>query len=192
MSPYSLENLRYKLARGQPALDPDDEPGAAVATILRDGAEGAEALLIQRAERPGDPWSGHVAFPGGKREPTDASLLATSIRETEEEVGLRLTPSSLLARLEDVRARTQGANGYRVAQFVFELPDPVAQVVTNAAEVAATLWVPLSRIEASGGKETVSWVIGGRSLELPCVRLGELVLWGLTYRMVSQVIEAAR
>lgn len=192
MSPYSLENLRYKLARTQPALDRDDEPGAAVATILREGAEGAEALLIQRAEREGDPWSGHVAFPGGKREPSDASLLATSIRETQEEVGLRLTPSSLLARLEDVRARTQGANGYRVAQFVFELPDPVARVVTNTAEVASTLWVPLSRIEASGGKETVSWVIGGKALELPCVRLGELVLWGLTYRMVSQVIEAVR
>jgi 8-oxo-dGTP pyrophosphatase MutT (NUDIX family) len=190
MSPFALSLLRAKLNRAKegPKDDPRNEPAAAVATILREGPEGAEVLLIKRAERDGDPWSGHLAFPGGKREPADASLLATCLRETEEEVGLRLGPASLLARLDDVRART---NGYRVAQFVFALDDPSARVATNA-EVAATMWVPLSRIEADEGKETMQWNAGGRSIELPCVRLGEHVLWGMTYRMVSQVIALAR
>jgi 8-oxo-dGTP pyrophosphatase MutT (NUDIX family) len=190
MSPFALSVLRTKLcgAKEGPKDEPGNEPAAAVGTILRESPEGAEVLLIKRAERDGDPWSGHLAFPGGKREPTDASLLATCIRETEEEVGLRLPPASLLARLDDVRART---NGYRVAQFVFALDDPGAKVATNA-EVAAVLWVPLSRIEADEGKETMQWNAGGRSIELPCVRLGEHVLWGMTYRMVSQVIALAR
>jgi len=188
MSSFALSQIRSRLAPGRPLEDQGDAPTAAVATILREGALGAEALFIQRAEREGDPWSGHLAFPGGKREPGDSSLLATSIRETREEVGLHLAPESMLARLEDVRART---NGYRVAQFVFALDDPGATLATNA-EVASTLWVPLSRIESDGGKETIAWTVGDKTIELPCVRLGGLVLWGMTYRMVSQVIAAAK
>jgi 8-oxo-dGTP pyrophosphatase MutT (NUDIX family) len=188
MSRFALSVVRSKLTTVARVEDPGSEPAAAVATILREGPQGAEALFIQRAEREGDPWSGHLAFPGGKREPGDATLLATCVRETEEEVGLHLAPTSVLARLEDVRART---NGFRVAQFVFALDDPDAKLATNA-EVASTLWVPLSRIEDDEGKETMEWNGGGRSIVLPCVRLGVHVLWGMTYRMVSQVIAAAR
>jgi 8-oxo-dGTP pyrophosphatase MutT (NUDIX family) len=188
MSSFALSQIRSRLAAGRSLEEHGNAPTAAVATILREGALGAEALFIQRAEREGDPWSGHLAFPGGKREPGDSSLLATSIRETTEEVGLRLAPESMLARLEDVRART---NGYRVAQFVFALDDPDATLATNA-EVASTLWVPLSRIDSDGGKETIAWTVGDKTIDLPCVRLGGLVLWGMTYRMVSQVIAAAK
>jgi len=187
MPRFTLSELRSKLAAAS-IEDPVEEPAAAVATVLREGPSGAEALFIKRAEREGDPWSGHLAFPGGKREPGDASLLATSIRETEEEVGLRLVPGERVARLGDVRART---NGYRVAQFVFAIDDPDPPLVANA-EVAATLWVPLARIEGDEGKETMTWNADGRTLVLPCVRLGEHVLWGMTYRMASQVIAAAR
>ncbi|KAJ2898123.1 hypothetical protein IWW38_001489, partial [Coemansia aciculifera] len=51
----------------------------------------AQLLLIQRAKYPGDPWSGHIGFPGGKREPTDASDQATAEREVLEELGIDLT-----------------------------------------------------------------------------------------------------
>src|SRR5450631_3467354 len=110
-----LERLVNQLGQQQPrrTLEPD-RPQAAVALLLVSRPD--RLLLIRRAEREGDPWSGHLAFPGGKREAEDASLLVTAIRETAEEVGLRLAPESLLARLADVRARV---NGYRVAQFVF-------------------------------------------------------------------------
>jgi 8-oxo-dGTP pyrophosphatase MutT (NUDIX family) len=195
MSRFSLSALRSKLARGpvdtsgdgSPAADGAGEASAAVATILREGELGAEALFIKRAERASDPWSGHLAFPGGKREPKDATLLDTCIRETEEEVGLRLRPASLLTRLADVRARS---NGYRVAQFVFALDNPSAKITMNA-EVAAILWAPLSRIERDGGKETMEWKSGDKTITLPCVHLGDYVLWGMTYRMTSQVIVAA-
>jgi 8-oxo-dGTP pyrophosphatase MutT (NUDIX family) len=186
MSSFTLAELRARLAALPRIDDAEAEAAAAVAAILRPGLSGAEILLIKRADREGDPWSGHLAFPGGKREPLDASLLCSSIRETREEVGLTLDATSFLARLEDVRART---NGYKVAQFVFAIDDPRVPLLTNV-EVKDTLWVPLRRIEESQGKETITRNVMGRSMELPCVELGEYVLWGMTLRMVMQVIAA--
>jgi 8-oxo-dGTP pyrophosphatase MutT (NUDIX family) len=157
-----------------------EDPRAAVATVLREGASGVEALFIKRADRDGDPWSGHVAFPGGKREPADGSLLGTALRETEEEVGLRLAASSYLARLPDVRARS---NGYRVAHFVLRLDDRDAAIVTSP-EVAAVLWVPLT-VLAFAEPCTARGVFPG-------VKLGDYVLWGMTYRMVGHLLDAAQ
>jgi 8-oxo-dGTP pyrophosphatase MutT (NUDIX family) len=159
---------------------------AAVATILRPSPDGAELLFIVRAERADDPWSGHVAFPGGKREPTDESLVHTAVRETEEEVGLRLSPDACLAQLDVVAAAVSGAS---VAQLVFALEDADA-VATTSAEVSATLWVPLAKLARleKEGAGTFEYVRAGKVLELPCFRLGPHVLWGLTYRMVLQLL----
>jgi 8-oxo-dGTP pyrophosphatase MutT (NUDIX family) len=187
MSRFVLPRLREKLSSYRPVEPPLDDAQAAVAAILRPGPEGAEILLIKRAEREGDPWSGHLAFPGGKRERTDASLWVTAVRETQEEVGLTLPLTSLVTRLDDVRART---NGFKVAQFVFALEDPEI-VLTANVEVNDTLWVSLERVARDQGKETMTWNVAGQSIELPCVHLGHYVLWGMTHRMVMQVIDAA-
>jgi 8-oxo-dGTP pyrophosphatase MutT (NUDIX family) len=185
MPSFALAELRARLA-ALPAIDDrKDDAVAAVAAVLRPGPSGSEILLIERAEHEGDPWSGHLAFPGGKREPLDPSLLFTSIREAEEEVGLMLDATLLLARLKDVRAR---ASGYKVAQFVFAIAEPTVFLSPNV-EVKGTLWVPLQQIADGHGKETIT--LGGDTLELPCVRLGEHALWGMTLRMVMQVIAVA-
>jgi 8-oxo-dGTP pyrophosphatase MutT (NUDIX family) len=183
---YELAAVRERLrSRGPRAPITEDAP-AAVAAVLREGAEGSEVLFIKRAERAGDPWSGDIAFPGGKREPEDLSLYTTAVRETEEEVGLRLADAAFLVRLHDVRAQS---SGYRVAQFVFALENPEAAISTSA-EVMSTLWVPLARLARSEGVGTIAYTRDGVTRQLPCVQLGAHVLWGMTYRMVLQVIEA--
>src|SRR5260370_1555175 len=94
---------------------------AAVAVILRDGDEGLEALFIHRAVRAGDTWSGQIAFPGGRRDPGDADLLATAIRETMEEVGVDLSGAERLGVLDDLYPRTPVLPPAVVRPFVFAL-----------------------------------------------------------------------
>jgi 8-oxo-dGTP pyrophosphatase MutT (NUDIX family) len=172
--------------RARPSHAPAEErAGAAVATIFRPGAGSPEVLLIERARRDGDPWSGHIAFPGGKRDPGDASLLATALRETTEEVGLVLPPSSLVTRFDDFFARTHGT---QVAQFVFALEGQGAKLTPNA-EVAAVLWTPLSVLVAPENATTFPFEHDGRSTELPCIHIGQHRLWGMTYRMLQALLE---
>lgn len=184
--PIELARLTERLRARGLSLDVDGTANAAVAMILRDGLSGVEALFIRRAERDGDPWSGHVAFPGGRRDARDASLLETALRETEEEVGLRLSPTSLVARLDDVAPRA--GTTMRVAQFVFATHDRDARIVANA-EVAATLWVPLSHLTDPKNATTIKFARAGVAIDLPAVNIGDHVLWGMTYRMAQQLIE---
>ncbi len=182
-----------RLGREDGAGLPSDGPRAAVAAILREhpGREGIDLFFIRRAEHPSDPWSGHIAFPGGRRDPDDASLLATAIRETREEVGIDLDRSHLVARLPDLPAfnRTKRA-GLVVAPFVFALRGDVA--VTPNREVAETLWVPFQKLARGEGRGTFDWTWEGKTLELPCIRLdpGQHVLWGMTYRMLETMLDA--
>lgn len=183
-------------------LDPGtavDVPRAAVAAILRPTADasGAEVFFIRRAEHPLDPWSGHVAFPGGRRDPEDASLLATAIRETREEVGITLTEADAIGRLPDIPAFSRtGKGNLVVTPFVFAVRSEVT-IVTNE-EVATTLWVPWAPLASGQGRTTFHWTYEGKSYDLPCVHLpfgeepGPHRLWGMTFRMVETLVDALR
>lgn len=153
----------------------------AVALILAPGAAGLEALFIRRAVRAGDPWSGHVALPGGRREPTDADRLVTAIRETEEEVGVALSAASLLGPLDDLHPAAPRLPPLVIRPFVFGLPERPAARLSD--EVAAIEWVALSDLAARRGRAAIPW--GGGTTEVECFRAGGLVIWGLTYRILS-------
>ena len=101
-----LDRLRDRLAVHRPAVDDGGDPliWAAVAVILAPDPDAL--LLIRRAERAGDPWSGHMALPGGRQEPTEPDLFTTAVRETAEEVGLTLGRRNLIGALDDVVPRT--------------------------------------------------------------------------------------
>ena len=81
---------------------------AAVAVILRETANGPELLFIKRAEKEGDPWSGHMAFPGGHRDPGDDSLEAAARRETLEEIDLDLSGAQYIGALDHQHAQPRG------------------------------------------------------------------------------------
>lgn len=189
---FRLDTLVKKLER----LARDERPQydgqhAAVAAILRDGGEnGAELFFIRRAEHPTDPWSGHIAFPGGRKDPGDETLLATAIRETKEEVGIDLTRAELLGRLPDLPAFTRSKRqSFVVATFVFAVRG-VPAIVPNH-EVAETFWLPIATLACGEGKGTYHFTYDGKDFELPCIRFGDKphVLWGLTHRMLESMLE---
>jgi 8-oxo-dGTP pyrophosphatase MutT (NUDIX family) len=159
---------------------------AAVAAILRRGRLDTELLLILRAEREGDPWSGHMALPGGHHDPSDSDLLATARRETLEEVGLDLEQHELLGALDEHAASAQGRfTGLVVAPFVFALRAD-SELRPNR-EVAQLLWTPLGSM-ARGETEVVKELErDGRRLSLPGYRVGEQVVWGLTHRVLQSL-----
>jgi 8-oxo-dGTP pyrophosphatase MutT (NUDIX family) len=192
---YRLDAIVRKLSPVGSAADrpaeAEDSPRAAVAAILREGAEGAEVFFIRRAESPKDPWSGHIAFPGGRHEPEDETLLMTAIRETREEVGLDLSRSELVARLPDVPAFIRSKRGRLVVTpFVFAMREHATPTLNY--EVAGTLWVPLARLARGEGKGTYAFTWEDRPYELPCYRLApdQHVLWGMTHQMLESMLQA--
>lgn len=189
-----IDALARKLSRLETS-DDADTPGAqaAVAAILRPSADGrdAELLFIRRAERASDPWSGHIAFPGGRREQEDAGLLATAIRETMEEVAIDLNRATRVARLPDVPAFTRSKRGaLTVAAWVFVIERDVVAVPNE--EVAEILWIPFGRLLRGEGRGTFLWTWDQKTIELPCFRFGPAahVLWGLTLRLVETMLDA--
>jgi len=113
---------------------------AAVAAIVRVIDE-PELLFIKRAEAERDPWSGHIAFPGGRREPSDRTLMDTAIRETSEETSLDLTRGQLIGQLDDLAPRTRSLPPIIVRPYVAVVESTV--VLRPSSEVASTFWVPL-------------------------------------------------
>jgi 8-oxo-dGTP pyrophosphatase MutT (NUDIX family) len=165
----------------------EDDPSlvwAAVAIIVT--PEPDSILLIRRADRSGDPWSGHMALPGGRREPGDHDLAATAIREVMEEVGIQLKPENLAGRLEDVVPRTPRLPPIAVRPFVFVLAErPPLQL---NPEVAQASWVALDHLLRPDTRHPVQLEVGGQSRQVPAYQLDNAVVWGMTERILTSFL----
>ncbi len=165
-------------------------PRAAVAVVLRDAATGPEVLLIERARHPDDPWSGHMAFPGGRVDPGDSDSRAAAERETREEVGLTLDGAELLGRLDDIEGRHAGRPlSLVISAWVYHVKEH-EPLVTNC-EVETTLWVPLARLVDPSHRVEYPTAAGG----FPGILVGEPdrhIVWGLTYRFLEILLERIR
>ena len=184
----TLERARRALSRyvARQIEAPEANP-AAVAVILLEGSNGLEALFIKRAARSGDPWSGQVAFPGGRQDPEDADLLATAIRETREEVGVELAGAERLGVLDDLYPRTPTLQPVRVRPFVFALPS--RRALASSAEVERAFWVPLALLVGAGVRRELTLQVGGVSRAFPAYDLGDEVVWGMTERILTPFLE---
>jgi len=162
---------------------------AAVAAILREGELGPEVLLIRRAEHPNDPWSGHMAFPGGREEAHDASLWHTAVRETREEIGWALDEHARqIGRLDDLPAIARGRHtGLLIAPYVFEVSE--ALPLRANSEVAEVLWAPLAPMMRGELATQIPYKFGEMSLRLPAHAVQGRVVWGLTYRMLDRLFD---
>lgn len=165
---------------------------AAVAAVVREVSAGPELLLVRRTERAGDPWSGHVALPGGLREPSDASHEDTARRETLEEVGLDLTGATVLGRLASEVSKTKRGMGLlAIHPVVFVLPANASPVLTSSAEVQRAFWIPLEEIRSGRLDAVRQWRAFGLDLRMPAWHWEGEVVWGITHRIVARLLEAA-
>jgi 8-oxo-dGTP pyrophosphatase MutT (NUDIX family) len=144
-------------------------------------------LLIRRAERAGDPWSGHFGLPGGRRDPEDADLGETARRETREEVGLDLDPAAQLGILDDVWPRSATPAPIIVRPFVYSLDQrPTLQ---TSAEVAEAFWVPLAVLADPANYREARIRLQGREQDFPGYHLPQGLVWGLTERILTGLLE---
>lgn len=175
-----------------PPLGTDGFLHAAVSVVTRPAAPGPELLLIKRAAVDRDPWSGHMAFPGGKHEARDRHLLDTAVRETREETGLVLpdAPPEWVGRLPGVSPR--GAPllpPLSVTPFLFRVAaDAEARVASR--EVERVHWVPLAELASPEREGSYRFPIGDAVRSFPSIDiLGEQV-WGLTWRVLDALMDA--
>lgn len=163
---------------------------AVVALCLRVYENQLEVLMIQRAQKSGDPWSGHMAFPGGHQDHSDPSEVYTAIRETEEEVGLNLERyAHYFGPLPPVRAMARGLPVRLVIQpMVFFLHDLSFDLTPNQEEVADVVWVPLEVLRSGVCDARHSFTRGKLTLDLPCWNYQRYTIWGLSYRMLASFL----
>jgi len=185
-------DIRGRLARHEPTtLSSPSKQGAAVAMVLRDADGVPEVLFIERARRDGDPWSGHMAFPGGRIDPEDAHARGAAERETREEVGVDLTGAESLGRLDDLRGRHAAApdHGLVISAFVYHVVDP-APLQPNW-EVEHAFWFPVPALLDT--ERRVDYAVQrGSELRFPGILVGtpeRHVVWGLTYRFLEVFFE---
>ena len=153
---------------------------AAVAIIIRD-KDSPSVLMIRRAERKGDPWSGQVAFPGGKMQEGDSSARSTAVRETYEEVGMDLEKTADFLGYAEATVTHTGT--MEVVPAAFLLRDEVT--VKPNEEVASYRWIKLDQMLAPRSQSVYRLSRDGIELSMPAYLVEDYVVWGLTYRIVS-------
>jgi 8-oxo-dGTP pyrophosphatase MutT (NUDIX family) len=193
--PFTLDTIRQALALHRPKLvelEPHHSE-AAVALVLA-GEPELSLCFIRRSERADDPWSGHMALPGGRASLDDPHPEAVAERETLEEVGLALDERHRLGALSHVLVRLGGRDLRMVlSPFVYYLGPDLLPFAPDPAEVAEAFWVPLAHLWDPANANSLEWKPEGQSLHYPAIRFREHAIWGLTLRVLtlfSDVLDA--
>jgi len=168
----------------------EEEPTrAAVGIILEPRPDDVHLCLIHRAEFDGDPWSGHMGFPGGRKDPGDPDVLDTAMREVDEEIGIDLrSHGRLIGSLDEIQGVARGRQlSMVISPFVFALERRVDLRPNH--EVQSVLWVPLDFLAEPGNESLVEHSINGQRMRLPAYVYQDRTIWGLTLRMIQSFLE---
>ncbi len=183
-----LESRLEKHSPGKKRLRPFRKRSA-VAMILQVREGELHILMIKRAERRGDPWSGHMAFPGGRMDKSDANGFEVARRETAEEVGLELDAGDeCIGRLSEISARPgRAALGMVVTPFVFRLERDA--VLQPNHEVAEVVWVPMKFLLDDANRGEMTWEYRGAKIPVPCFKYEGRRIWGLSLMMLGELMD---
>lgn len=189
-----IDEIRLALSRLEhdwAAYDPHPSQ-AAVAMILNESGRGLEVCFIRRAERVGDPWSGQVAFPGGRASAADADAFAVAERETWEEIGVVLTPEHRVGALpmRNVEHNVK-RSGLTLWPFVYHVgaDERACATARLPAEVASVFWVPIGHLFDHQHVTELEYPMGVTATTFPGIQFGEHVIWGLTLRVLASFAE---
>ena len=185
----SFQEVIDRLSVVESPEDPGPSKRAAVAITVRSGVSGPEILMIQRAVRQGDPWSGHMGFPGGRKDESDARDMACAKRETREEIGFDLDIyGELVCQLSDVNTGWRADRPEMlVAPFVFKVGSTPVFELNH--EVDDTLWVPLSFLLNDANRSRHQWDWRGEVLESDAFTFDDRLIWGLSLMMIDELLQ---
>lgn len=157
---------------------------AVLVPVYRDAAGRLRLVLVRRGE--GGIHGGQLAFPGGKREVQDASLQATALRETHEEVGLPIAQVQVLATLPVIVTMV---SSFRITPFLGHIHPP-ARWLLQSSEIAEVLDVEVAELLAPEAHTTEDWQLPGWASPRPIsfYRIGPYALWGASYRIVQPLL----
>ena len=176
-----LEALRQRLQAHQPLATDHQLPRAAVLIALIDRPE--PTLLLTRRASHLSQHPGQVAFPGGKAEPDDSNLLATALREAEEEVALPPSAVEVFGQLSDVIS----LHGMRVTPFVGRIPADLP-LRADPGEIEQIFEMPLSMLLKDEREHTDVITVGDETWYVPSYRVADQVLWGLSSMMLVELM----
>jgi 8-oxo-dGTP pyrophosphatase MutT (NUDIX family) len=159
------------------------KPAAAVVVLLRESGVDLEVLLGERSKREGDPWSGQIGLPGGRRRQEDGTMLATAVRETREEVGIDLQGHADV--LGHMAPRAPGNKPeILVVPYVAVARDPIEAI--PGPEMASVFWAPLADLPPTLARKVVPTILG--ELNVPSFTYGGRLIWGFTYRILEELL----
>lgn len=182
MSDAKLPAIREATARPPQRVELEGARRAAVAVVF---TPELDVLLMRRAQRDGDPWSGHISLPGGHEEPEDADLVRTAMRETHEELGLALGPPHHLGFLDPIPTRP-GLPPRVIHPFVFHVDRP--PTLSPNREVASLHRLSLDDLLSGRGRGSFPLQHGGSEWTLPRVDFDGVRLWGLTLMILDDLL----
>lgn len=173
-------------------IEPERVRQAAVALLLREASAGAEALIIKRAEFEGDPWSGHLALPGGRAEAQDEDLLATAARETREEIGVELLDppgarTRFIGQLPLIAPRNPGLPRIEITPLVALAPPNLTLQLSGEVETA--FWVSIPQLKREGPSATYFLRYEDLILKRPAYPTESGLIWGITERILTNFLE---
>jgi 8-oxo-dGTP pyrophosphatase MutT (NUDIX family) len=185
-----VKALALSLAASPGTVAKPDQPvkRAAVALLLRlpPGGE-LELLLIKRAAWADDPWSGHVALPGGREEPDDETLAHTAVRETREETAIDVDAvGRIIGTLDELYPRSPHLPPIVIRPFVGVVRHDVS--IIPSVEVASSFWVPVATLADPACTKSTELEVRGVQFHERCFMVGDHVVWGLTERILRQFL----
>ncbi len=161
---------------------------ASVMMILKESGQDYSLLFIKRPESERDPFSGHMAFPGGRMESVDKSKLETAIRETYEEVGININSSGrILGSLDDINPNNPRARNYIVTPYLSVLSEKVV-LRPDVNEVEKTVWIPMHHLVDDRNAQVRMRERGGRMVKDYAYNYEQYIIWGMTGRILHQFL----